>query len=169
MKKLILFTSISVASGLLFVNLYNSLVDAQSWGSDLPHSIATARAYFKTVIPGTFFRFFSPLNQMVGLLALLLFWKSSPAVRRYLGAAFVLYALSDVFTFAYFYPRNDIMFKTAPLTDVALLKKAWSEWSAMNWLRSGMTGAGLFFSFLSLHNVYLLHGAKETYAPKALA
>ena len=155
MKNILLFLSISIASGLLFVNLYTSLVDAKSWGSDLPNSIDAARTYFKVVNPGNFFRIFSPLNQVLGILVVILFWKAYPSVRIYLGVAVLMYILCDVITFAYFYPRNDIMFKDAALTDVALLKRTWSEWSAMNWVRSAMLVIGLFFSFLSLHKVYM--------------
>lgn len=154
MKNVIVFLSIIIASGLLFVNLYTSLIDAKSWGSDIPNSIATAREYFKTVTPGNFFRVFSPVNQVVGLLALILFWKASPSIRLCLGVAFALYVLGDVLTFAYFYPRNDIMFKNAQLTDVDLLKKVWSEWSMMNWGRSLVLLVGLFFSCFSLHKIY---------------
>lgn len=156
MKNIILFASISIAAGLFFVNLYNSLVDAKSWGSDLPNSIAAAREYFKTVNPGNFFRIFSPVNQILGLLALILFWKSAPAARIYLGAAFAFYVLAEMFTFAYFFPRNDIMWKTAQLTDVDLLRKAWSEWSNMNWLRTFILLVGLSCSFMSLHKIYSL-------------
>lgn len=156
MKNIILFASISIAAGLFFVNLYNSLVDAKSWGSDLPNSIAAAREYFKTVNPGNFFRIFSPVNQILGLLALILFWKSAPAARIYLGAAFAFYVLGEMFTFAYFFPRNDIMWKTAQLTDVDLLRKAWSEWSNMNWLRTFILLVGLSCSFMSLHKIYSL-------------
>lgn len=156
MKNIILFISISMAAGLLFVNLYNSMVDAKSWGGNIPGSISTAREYFKIVTPGSFFRVFSPLTQVVGLLTLILFWKSAPDVRLYLFIAFGCYVAGDIFTFAYFYPRNAIMFETAALTDVAQLHKAWSGWSAMNWLRSGIIMAGLFFSCLSLHKIYSL-------------
>ena len=156
MKIFILFLSISFTSGLLFTNLYTSLIDAKSWGSDIPNSIGAARSYFKTVNPGNFFRIVSPANQILALLVLILFWKSSPSIRLYLGVAFVLYIVADVLTFAYFYPRNDIMFSTAQLTDVGLLKKVWSEWNVMNWIRSLILLAGLFFSFLSLHKIYCL-------------
>ena len=156
MKTIILFISIGIASGLLFVNVYTSLVDAKSWSGDIPNSIATTREYFKTVSPANFFRLFSPINQVLGLLLLILFWKTSPSIRLCLGAAFLLYILGDVFTFAYFYPRNDIMFKTARLTDVDLLRKTAAEWSAMNWLRSLVILTGLVFSCISLHKIYLM-------------
>ena len=156
MKTIILLASISIASGLLFVNLYTSLVDARSWEADVPNSIATAREYFKAVNPGDFFRIFSPVNQVLGLLVLVLFWKSVPSVRLGLGAAFILYILADGITFGYFYPRNDLMFKTAPLTDITLLKQTVSEWQKMNWVRSLVILTGLVFSFLSLHKIYSL-------------
>jgi len=154
MKHLILFFSISMAAGLLLTNIYTSLIDAKSWGSNLPNSIATAREYYKTVSPGNFFRIFSPVNQILALLVLVLFWKSAGSIRLYLGIAVVLYIAADVFTFAYFYPRNDIMFRTAQLTDMNTIKKAWAEWNAMNWVRSLMLLTGLILSFLSLHKIY---------------
>ena len=39
MKKTILFMSIICASGLTMVSIYNTIVDAKSWGSDIPTSI----------------------------------------------------------------------------------------------------------------------------------
>lgn len=154
MKQLFVFASIALASGLLFTNIYNSMIDATSWGADIPRSIETARNYYKTVNPGNFFRIFSPANQVLALLALILFWKSYLGVRLYLGAAFILYVLGDVFTFAYFYPRNDIMFKEAQLTEVDVIRQAWTGWNTMNWLRSLIVFVGLIFSFLALHKIY---------------
>lgn len=156
MKTIILMTSIGIASGLLFTNLYTSLVDVKSWESNIPHSIAAGREYFKASNPGNFFRLFSPLNQLLALLALVLFWKAAPGARLYLGAALLLYIAGDVFTFAYFYPRNDIMWKTASLTDVNLLTKTVADWKLMNWFRSLIILGGLFSSFLSLHKIYSL-------------
>jgi hypothetical protein len=154
MRTIVLFASIIIASGVLFANVYTSLVDAKSWGSDIPGSIATAREYFKTVSPANFFRIISPLNQVLALAALFLFWKSSPSIRMCLAAALVLYVLVDVMTFAYFYPRNEIMFRAAPLNDVTLLRETWASWSAMNWVRSSMLLAGVILSCVSLHKSY---------------
>ena len=157
MKKIILFASICLASGLLFTNIYNSLIDVKSWGSDIPNSIAIAREYFKTVNPGNFFRVFSPINQVLALLVSILFWKSSRNLRLYLGITFIIYVLVDVLTFGYFYPRNDLMFKDALLTDADLLKRTVQEWGRMNWVRNLMIATGVFFSFLSLHKIYSLN------------
>ena len=154
MKQLFLCVSIALASGLLFTNIYTSLVDAKSWGANIPQSIETAREYFKTVNAGNFFRIFSPANQVAGLLALILFWKVSATARIYLGLALVLYVCADVLTFAYFYPRNAIMFEKGSLTDVDTLKNALTGWRAMNWVRSLIIFAGLVFSSLALNEIY---------------
>jgi Domain of unknown function (DUF1772) len=156
MKILFLFASIAVASGLLLTNIYTSIVDAKSWGADIPQSIDTARQYYKLANPGDFFRIFSPANQLLGVLALIVYWKSSPGTRLYLGIALVMYLLGEALTFMYFYPRNAILFKTASLTDVETLKRVWSEWNTMNWVRSLVILIGLVFSFMSLHKIYSL-------------
>lgn len=161
MKKIVLFTSISLASGLLFTNLYTSLVDARSWGSDIPNSIATARQYFKVADPGVFFRLFSPINQALGLMVLVIFWKVSPAIRLRLFVALVCYVSVEAMTFSYFFPRNDIMFRDAALTDIDLLKKTWSEWNNMNWVRTAILLVGVIFSILSLHKIYPVVGKKK--------
>ncbi|WP_164851307.1 DUF1772 domain-containing protein [Larkinella soli] len=154
MKRILLFSTLTVAGGVLFVNLYNSIVDAPAWGADLPRSIATARAYYQTVNPGTFFRAVSPALQVLSLLSLVLHWKSHPSLRRYLGAAFLLFVGADAFTFGYFYPRNEIMFLTAKLTDVETLRQTWQEWSRMNYLRSAVVLAGVICTGLGLNGSY---------------
>jgi hypothetical protein len=155
MKLLLLFASTSLASGLLFANIYTSLVDAKSWGANIPKSIETARAYFKTVNPGIFFRMIAPVNLIVALLVLILFWNVSVTVRIYLGMALALHVFVDVFTFAYFYPRNRILFETGSLTDINTLKNAFTGWRTVNWFRSLIMFAGLVFSFLALHKIYI--------------
>ncbi|MFZ1678479.1 MAG: DUF1772 domain-containing protein [Saprospiraceae bacterium] len=156
MKTIFLFASIIVASGLLLTNIYTSIVDATSWGSDIPGSIEIAREYFKHVNPGNFFRLFAPVAQILALLVLILFWKTSSSIRLFLGIAFVIYVLADVLTFAYFYPRNDILFKTAQLTDIETIRRVWSEWNTMNWVRSLIIVIGITFSSLGLHKYYTL-------------
>lgn len=154
MKITFLFASIALASGLLFTNAYTSLIDATSWGSNIPHSIGAAIEYFKNVNPGNFFRVFSPANQVLALLALILFWKAGPSVRILLGSTFVLYVICDVMTFAYFYPRNDILFRDAALTDVETLTKTWRQWNSMNWVRTLILAAGVISSFIAAHRIY---------------
>jgi Domain of unknown function (DUF1772) len=156
MKTIILYLSIIIASGILMTNVYTSIVDARSWGSNLPESIEVTRKYFSAVNPGTFFRMFSPLNQIIALVAVILFWKAGSSVRLFLCLAFGFYLATDMFTFAYFYPRNEIMFGTS--TDMDAVRKAWTQWSAMNWLRSLVILTGVIFSFVALHKLKTSQG-----------
>lgn len=130
-RQSILGASAAIAAGLLFVNIYNSLVDAPNWGVNLPNSISVARDYYTAANPGNFFRVFSPLNQLLALTALILSWKNF----RYVAMTSLAFALlGDVITFGYFYPRNEVMFM-API-DNSAVHAAWDEWSTMNWFRS---------------------------------
>ncbi len=154
MKKVFVLASVSFASGILFVNIYNSLVNAVAVESDIPNSVIATREYFKTVNPGDFFKIFSPLTQVLALLSLILYWKRSASVRLFLGLAFALYLASDIFTFIYFHPRNDIMFKSETLADTETLKRLASEWSSMNWVRSFVVFCGIVCSFIGIDRIY---------------
>jgi hypothetical protein len=50
------------------------MIDAKSWGNDIPNSISTAREYFKVVNPGNFFRLISPINQVLAIIVVVIFW-----------------------------------------------------------------------------------------------
>lgn len=146
-RKSILILATTLAAGLLFVNIYTSMVDAVNWGSDIPASIQTARDFYKTANPGSFFRVFSPANQILTVLALIICWKTDNKIRLYCGLALLFAVASDIFTFAFFYPRNEIMFAAPIDANLDAIKKAWSEWAAMNWVRSGLVLANLAFDF----------------------
>lgn len=149
-RKPILILATTFAAGLLFVNVYNSIVDATSWGSNIPASIQTARDYYKTVNPGNFFRIFSPVNQILSLVALIVCWKANKRIRIYCALALLFAVAVDGFTFAYFYPRNEIMFSSPINTNFDAIKTAWSEWSSMNWFRSGLGLVNLIFDYAAL-------------------
>ena len=146
-RSILLGLSAATAAGILFVNLYNSLVDAPNWGADLPNSLVAARHYFTVANPGSFFRVISPINQVLALVAVIACWKSGNA--RYIAlGSLVLAILADAFTFGYFYPRNEILF-VAPLeAGVDTIRLAWQEWSTMNWLRSALCGANTAPAFI---------------------
>lgn len=156
MKKAILFTSVALASGILFANVFNSLVISDAARSDIPNSIVAAREYFKTVNPGDFFKIFSPLTQVFTLLSLILFWKTGKSVRLFLGIALLCSISGDILAFTYFHPRNDLMYLSQPILDTETLKTISSEWSSMNWVRSFILLIGVTFSFLAIDKVYAL-------------
>jgi hypothetical protein len=126
--------SAAFAVGLLFVNIYNSVVDAANWNA--AESIAITRQYFNVANPGTFFRIASPINQALAVIAVIVCWRFGRV--RYVALAALFLALSaDLLTFGYFYPRLDVMFG-APLESTEAIRQAVSEWASMNWFRSGL-------------------------------
>jgi hypothetical protein len=154
MKKTILFLSIIVASGLVMVTVYNTIVDARSWGSDIPASIQAAREYYKHVDPRRFYAITGPPNMLLSLLTIILFWKDGLRLRLYFGTAFLLYAAILILTFIYFIPRDLILF-TAPIPDhLDEIRTAVTQWSQMNWLRTLLGLTGVLFSFKGLDTFY---------------
>ena len=152
MKKIVLYTALAFSSGLFFTLVYNSIVNAANWESNIPQSITATKAFFVVANPGTFFQVVDPATMLLIVLALILYWKSS-SIRWFLGIALVLYASSMILTFTYFYPRNEIMFLSEQLPNTATLKKAASEWGRMGWVRCLLSLAGLVCVFLALDKV----------------
>lgn len=153
-SEILLYTNIILGSGVLFVNIYNSVIDSAIWGSDMPGSIEVARNYFNKKTPGDFFKLFGTALHLVGLIAVVWLWVPAPGTRWYLVTAFLLFVMMDVFTIAYFFPRNDIMFKREP-EDSESVRKAWRQWDSMNWLRSLIALAGVLCLCLALHQFYV--------------
>ena len=162
MKKLILFLSIISASGLLMITIYNLLVDAKSWGTDIPASIQVARNYYSQVDPRNFFAIIAPINQALILLAIILFWKESISLRVYFTVSFLLYAIIALLTFLYFVPRDKIIFNLPIEGHIEQIKTALSQWKTMNWLRSLLGLMGLLCTFKGLDSFYKIYWSKKT-------
>lgn len=142
--------SAAFATGLLFVNVYNSVVDAANWNSAIPESVAITRQYFSVANPGSFFRIASPINQLLAIIAVIVCWKQGRV--RYVALASLLLALSaDLLTFGYFYPRLDVMF-SAPMVEsnTEVIRRAVEQWSSMNWFRSGICSLNSFLAMSAL-------------------
>src|SRR5436189_5716326 len=117
MKRIVLYASVAFSSRLFFTNIYNSIVNAANWESNVPNSITATKDFFVVANPGTFFKLIDPTNLILIVLALILFWKKSTSIRLYLGIALLCYISSMILTFTYFYPRNEIMFLSEQLPD----------------------------------------------------
>jgi hypothetical protein len=145
MKKSILFLSIICASGLTMVSIYNTIIDAQSWSSDIPTSIQTARDYFQHVDPRRFFTVAGPVNLILIVLTLILFWKDSVKIRVYFATSLALYAAIVILTLVYFVPRDLILFTSSIPDHIEEIRTAAAQWSHMNWLRSLLGLVGVLF------------------------
>ena len=150
MRRAVLSVAIIAAAIVLGANIYTSVVDAPNWGANAPQGFEAARRYMTVRDPGDFFRVFSPAAQVAMLAAVVACWPLRRA--RWLAvAALAAGVASDAMTFAYFYPRNDVMFVN-PL-DVAAATRAWSEWSAMNHVRSALVLAAVLLLMQALSRV----------------
>ena len=154
MKKAILFLSIVCASGLTMVSIYNTVIDAKSWGFDIPASIQTARDYFKHVDPRTFYAFAGPVNEILILLTIVPFWKEGVSLRVCFATSFLMYGAIVVLTFAYFVPRDLILFTSSIPDHLEQIRVASAQWRQMNWLRSLLGCVGVLFSFKGLDTYY---------------
>lgn len=151
-RRIIVYTAILILAGVLGANVYNSVVDAQNWGAAIPESLDAAKTYFAHANPGTFYRMFSPTGQISALLALIAVWPAGKKVRIFAGAALLLAVSGDVLTFAYFYPRNAIMFGPEQHS-VAELREAWSGWNTINWARSAVCLVAVISELAVLSNL----------------
>jgi len=150
MRRAILSVAIIAAAIVLGANVYTSVVDAPNWGANAPQGFEAARRYMAVRDPGDFFRVFSPAAQIAMLAAVIVCWPLKQA--RWLAvAALAAGVAADAMTFVYFYPRNDIMFVN-PL-DIGAAQRAWSEWSAMNHVRSALVLAAVVLLMQALSRV----------------
>ncbi|HKR54424.1 MAG TPA: DUF1772 domain-containing protein, partial [Chthoniobacterales bacterium] len=154
MKKLVLCFSIICASGLTLLSIYNTVIDAQSWASDIPASIQTARDYFQHVDPRRFYAVAGPINVILILLTIVLFWKDGVSLRVYFAISLLMYVAIVAVTLAYFIPRDLILFTWSIPDHLDQIRTAAAEWSHMNWLRTVLGLIGVLFSFKGLDAYY---------------
>jgi Domain of unknown function (DUF1772) len=128
------------------ITIYNLIIDAKSWGADIPASIQTARNYYSQVDPRNFFAIIAPINQVLILLAIIFCWKDSKSLRFYFSISFILYAIIAVLTFAYFIPRDIIIFSSPVEGHTDNIRAALAQWKSMNWIRTLLGLAGVLFT-----------------------
>jgi Domain of unknown function (DUF1772) len=141
------------------VSIYNTIVDAESWSSNIPTSIQTARDYFQHVDPRRFFTVAGPVNLILIVLTLVLFWKDSVKIRVCFATSLALYAAIVILTLVYFVSRNLILFTSSIPDHIEEIRMAAAQWSHMNWLRSCLGLAGVFFSLKGLDAYYKIQSS----------
>jgi hypothetical protein len=151
-----------VAIGLVFsamllgTGVYQNVVDAPNY-MGAPTSLEHARGFYHATNPGMFFRWLVPTTQLFLLLALVVNWKPAPGTRWKLAGALVFLVLTDMITFRFHYPRNNILF-VAPLTQpAAYYDGVVREWAIGNYAR-----VALILITVVLVMVSLIRIARET-------
>lgn len=151
--KILVGACIVLGAGLMFTNIYTSMVDVKSWGYNLPRSVEVAREYFRAYNPGHFFRIFSPINQLLGLVLLIACWKLGKDARIYCGVALMFAIAAESLTFMYFYPRNEIILMKDTM-DMDAIGKAIKQWASMNWIRTILVLCQLIAYFMVLQLIF---------------
>jgi hypothetical protein len=156
MKVTIAFLSILMASGLTMVTMYNTLVDARSWGSDVPASIQTARDYYAHVDPRRFYLLVGPPTVLLSVLTMSLFWRDAVSLRLCFGVSAACYVVIVVLTILYFVPRDLILFRGPIQEQSVALRAAVGQWRGMNWVRTLLGCVGVLCSMRGIVLYYTL-------------
>jgi Domain of unknown function (DUF1772) len=134
---------------LLGTGVYQNVVDAPNYRGG-PTSLEHARGFYHATNPGNFFRAMVPTTQLFLLLAIVFNWKRDPGTRWRLAAALGCLILTDMITFRFHYPRNDILF-IAPLTQsAAYYDRVVTEWAIGNYFRVAFILTGVVLVVLSI-------------------
>jgi hypothetical protein len=145
---------------LLGTGVYQNVVDAPNY-MGAPTSLEHARGFYHATNPGNFFRGLMPATQLFLLLAIVFNWRSAPGTRWKLVAALACLILTDVITFRFHYPRNDILF-VAPLTQPpAYYDRIVTEWAMGNYVR-----VALILTAVVLVLVSMIRIARDTASGK---
>jgi hypothetical protein len=137
---------------LLGAGVYESVVLAPNL-QGAPASLEHARGFYHATNPGMFFRALVPVTQLFLLVALACNWRQAPATRWKLVGALTLLILTDVITFRFHYPRNDILF-IAPLTQPpAYYDRVGTEWAIGNYVRVALILTAVVLVMMSTINI----------------
>jgi hypothetical protein len=133
---------------LLGAGVYQNVVDAPNY-MGAPTSLEYARGFYHAANPGTFFRALVPATELFLLVSLVCNWRPAPRTRWKLAGALALLILTDVVTFRFHYPRNNILF-VAPLTKPpAYYDRLVTEWAMGNYVRVALILAAVVLVVVS--------------------
>jgi uncharacterized membrane protein len=132
--RLIFATMVLVLLTILFgAAFYQLVADVPNWTGLA--ALENYRAVHQVTNPGTFFQMVVPATLLSLLVALVCNWRPVPVTRWRLAGALALLILTDVITFTFHHPRNDILFG-APLTQPpAYYARVVTEWVIGNYVR----------------------------------
>jgi hypothetical protein len=156
LRLLVVAIALVLSAMLLGAGIYQNVVDAPNY-MGAPTSLEHARGFYHATNPGTFFRRLVPATQLFLLLALVVNWKFAPGMRWTLGGALVFLVLTDIITFRFHYPRNDILF-VAPLTQSA----GYYDGIVREWVIGNYARVALILVSVVLLTVSLIGIARDT-------
>jgi Domain of unknown function (DUF1772) len=156
LRLLVVAIALVLSAMLLGTGVYQNVVDAPNYHGGLT-ALEHARGFYHATNPGNFFRGLVPATQLFLLLGLVCNWKPTPGTRWKLAGALAFLILTDVVTFRFHYPRNNILF-VAPLTQPpAYYDQVVTEWAIGNYVRVALILIAVVLAMVSLIGI-----ARET-------
>ena len=114
--------------------VYESIVMAPNYRTDVPESLNHIRHFMRITNPAYYFRVFSPATIISLVVTIFVCWNFLPARWWFVGA-FIGQMVTDTITYTFHYPINRIMFKDPLISDNQLLKQSAREWGSGNKIR----------------------------------
>lgn len=130
---------------------------------DAPRSLETTMEFMAVRTPGDFFPTLGFLSWLTGIGAVLLSWRVKPA-RYWILASLLMLVCEGLFSMAFFWPRNQIMFtEGTDIHSAAYIRQVAQEFQTLHWSRVAFNAAGsalVFIGFLKFYRQRVLHEEK---------
>jgi hypothetical protein len=134
--------------------VFDTLIVYPNTFHDVPRSLESAMAFATVRGPGDFFPPLGFASWITGIGSLILAWRVKPA-RYWILASLVVIACEGLFSMAFFWPRNTIMFtEGTAVHSVAFLKQTAREFEVGHWIRFALGAAAATTSFMGFLKFY---------------
>ena len=141
---MILLGSIVLETFMVYPNIFH----------DAPSSLETTMEFMVVRTPGDFFPPLGFLSWLTGIGALILTWRVKPA-RYWILGSLVMIVCEGLFSMAFFWPRNTIMFTEGiQVHSTAYIRQVAQEFQTLHWSRLAFNvvgSASMFVGFLKLY------------------
>jgi len=142
----VLVVAVMAQAALLGANLFEYVVSVPNWRQ--PDGLVAYRTLMRRRHPGHFFQTLVPVTTLLLIAALILGWRSQPAL---IGAGLASVVIAEVFTLIYFMPRNRALFLSPVEAEPgALSMRLIREWSVAAVIRLAIVSIGVLAGLVAL-------------------
>jgi hypothetical protein len=130
--------------------IFSVMVEYPNWFADVPTSLATTRSFYAVLHPGFFFQIFAPIMLLTGFAYVIAAWRTAQ-VRNLVAVSIAVMMVIEVLTFAYIYPRLQIMFgPEAASQTIDAMRLAASQFTTADRIRTAMMFVASGFGIAAL-------------------
>ena len=134
--------------------VFDTLIVYPNTFHDVPRSLERAMAFATVRGPGDFFPPLGIASWITGIGSLILAWRVKQA-RYWILGSLVVIVCEGLFSMAFFWPRNTIMFtEGTAVHSVAFLKQTAQEFELAHWIRFALGVAAATTSFMGFLKFY---------------